>query len=63
MTPEFDFKDYKSYKQPLSEAFIVCHVDHVDWLRISQYQKLSEEFIERHADRVRWGWKTVLKNL
>ena len=54
MTPEFDFNDYNSYKQPLSDEFIERHSKRVDWYYISSRQKLSEQFIERNADRVNW---------
>jgi Txe/YoeB family toxin of Txe-Axe toxin-antitoxin module len=59
MTPEFDFNDYNSYKQPLSEEFIERNTDRVCWNSISAYQKLSEEFIERNADHV--DWKSISK--
>ena len=45
---EFNFNDYKSYLNPLSEEFIERNKDRVDWEYISGYQKLSEEFIERN---------------
>jgi hypothetical protein len=53
MTPEFDFKNYNNYKQPLSEEFIVRNTDRVTWRWISEYQKLSEEFIERRGPNVK----------
>ena len=48
MNTEFDFKDYNSYLQPLSEEFIERNKDLVDWNCISEYQKLSEEFRLKH---------------
>ena len=54
MKPEFDFKNYNKFMQPLSEEFIVRHADRLDWYYISMYQKLSESFIERHCEFVNW---------
>ena len=51
---QFDFKNYESYLNPLSEEFIERNKDLVDWWCISEYQKLSEEFIERNKDLVDW---------
>jgi len=51
---KFDFNDYKSYLEPLSEEFIERNSDLVDWWCISRYQTLSEEFIERNSDLVDW---------
>jgi hypothetical protein len=51
---KFDFNDYKSYQEPLSEEFIEQNKDLVDWYWISAFQKLSEEFIERNKDLVNW---------
>jgi len=51
---KFDFNDYKSYLEPLSEEFIERNKDLVDWRCIRAYQKLSEEFIERNKDLVDW---------
>jgi len=53
---QFDFNDYKSYQEPLSEEFIERNKDLVDWWYISTYQKLSEEFIERNSDLVNWEY-------
>jgi hypothetical protein len=51
---QFDFKNYESYLNPLSEEFIERNKDLVNWYWISEYQKLSEEFIERNKDLVNW---------
>jgi len=45
---KFDFNDYESYLEPLSEEFIEQNKDLVDWECISEYQKLSEEFRLKH---------------
>jgi hypothetical protein len=60
---EFDFNDYESYEQPLSEEFIERHKDRVNWDCISQYQTLSEDFIERNEDRVNWYWISQFQTL
>jgi len=60
---KFDFNDYKSYLEPLSEEFIERNKDLVDWDCISKYQKLSEEFIERNKDLVNWDWISKYQKL
>ena len=60
---KFDFNDYKSYLEPLSEEFIEQNKDLVDWWYISQYQKLSEEFIERNSDCVDWWCISMYQKL
>ena len=51
---KFDFNDYKSYLEPLSEEFIEQNKYLVDWECISEYQPLSEEFIKQNKDLVHW---------
>ena len=63
MNTEFDFKDYNSYKQPLSEEFIERNKDLVYWDCISACQKLSEEFIERNKDLVYWHFISEYQKL
>jgi hypothetical protein len=63
MNTEFDFEDYNSYLQPLSEEFIERNKDLVNWYRISKYQKLSEEFIERNKDLVNWSCISIYQKL
>ena len=43
-----------NWKKHHTEAFIEKHIDEVDWLAISCFQKLSEQFIEKYADKVFW---------
>ncbi len=50
----FNFNDYKSYLQPLTEEFIEQNSDKVNWSNVSVRQTLSEEFIERNSDKVDW---------
>jgi hypothetical protein len=60
---EFNFNDYKSYLNPLSEEFIERNKDLVDWYWISEFQTLSEEFIERNKDLVNWYWISEFQTL
>jgi len=60
---QFDFKNYESYLNPLSEEFIERNKDLVNWINISVYQKLSEEFIERNKDLVDWICISVYQKL
>lgn len=43
-----------NWKKSHTEAFIEKHIDKVNWVHISAYQKLSEAFIERHSEEVDW---------
>ena len=60
---QFDFKNYESYFNPLSEEFIERNKDLVNWVCISKYQKLSEKFIERNKDLVDWICISVYQKL
>ncbi len=60
---EFDFQNYESYQQPLSEAFIQRHTDKVSWFYVSRYQVLSETFIEKYSDKVKWDWISRFQNI
>jgi hypothetical protein len=60
---KFDFNDYKSYLEPLSEEFIKRNKDLVIWYYISEFQKLSEEFIEQNKDLVDWWYISAFQKL
>ena len=54
MKTEFDFNNYRSYKQPISEEFLEFNKHRLNWRWTCTYQKLSEEFIERNSTFLDW---------